>query len=387
MKTNEEIRCIFFSEFHPTAGPKLVYQVPADYLSKEEFDNIQVYIITKPKLTDKIITLNALGKKIIGCPICIEGRQYVRNALIFNLCLVVDDCVSAVKYENVIRKLAAYFTTLEVNFKFATQNSFLSNEETKPRISSVLEKIRDELNGIGTCCIPINDSTTINLQITPESSDPCPVKDHDVPILKPNCSLNVDWDLSTQQLMSSIDGFRHVLRIAVEADVDINFIKLGIENLIHLGLVQLITIFQYSNVYVTTPKISSLAENSASREECLRYVSKQDANPCFRDIFLLYCGLTAGTTVRDLCARYHPHSLGIDVRKLIQYGSMQGYIRRLHKYPVKLPNEGGSSFLRHLYRWFSGAHSYDEICTATGLSHQELDEKLDCDPSIVICWK
>ncbi|ELT87086.1 hypothetical protein CAPTEDRAFT_131156, partial [Capitella teleta] len=88
-----------------------------DYLSKEEFDNIQVYIITKPKLTDKIITLNALGKKIIGCPICIEGRQYVRNALIFNLCLVVDDCVSAVKYENVIRKLAAYFTTLEVNFK------------------------------------------------------------------------------------------------------------------------------------------------------------------------------------------------------------------------------------------------------------------------------
>jgi hypothetical protein len=38
------------------------------------------------------------------------------------------------------------------------------------------------------------------------------------------------------QLISCIDGFRHVSRIAADVDVDINFIKLGIENLVYVDL-------------------------------------------------------------------------------------------------------------------------------------------------------
>ena len=53
-------------------------------------------------------------------------------------------------------------------------------------------------------------------------------------------------------------------------------------------------------------------------------------------------------------------------RRLIQYGLMKGLVRRLHKYPVKLPNESGNSRHRHLYRWFNGCHSMDEICCETG---------------------
>ena len=53
-------------------------------------------------------------------------------------------------------------------------------------------------------------------------------------------------------------------------------------------------------------------------------------------------------------------------RKLIQYGLMAGLIRRLEKYPIKLTNETGSSRLRDHNRWFSGKHSYDEICSKTG---------------------
>ena len=36
--------------------------------------------------------------------------------------------------------------------------------------------------------------------------------------------------------------------------------------------------------------------------------------PHIKDVFMLYCGLTAGTTIRDLCARYNTHTLGIDER-------------------------------------------------------------------------
>ena len=36
--------------------------------------------------------------------------------------------------------------------------------------------------------------------------------------------------------------------------------------------------------------------------------------PLFRDVFQLYCGLSAGATVRDLCSRYNPSFLRIDER-------------------------------------------------------------------------
>ncbi|KAI1234373.1 hypothetical protein IHE44_0003418 [Lamprotornis superbus] len=51
------IECVFFSEFHPTLGPKITYQVPEDFISRELFDTIQVYVITKPELQNKLITV------------------------------------------------------------------------------------------------------------------------------------------------------------------------------------------------------------------------------------------------------------------------------------------------------------------------------------------
>ncbi|OXB73226.1 UNVERIFIED_CONTAM: hypothetical protein H355_016406 [Colinus virginianus] len=89
------IECVFFSEFHPTLGPKITYQVrggfrgsialergggaglggglngarvarirsppvpqvPEDFISRELFDTVQVYVITKPELQNKLITV------------------------------------------------------------------------------------------------------------------------------------------------------------------------------------------------------------------------------------------------------------------------------------------------------------------------------------------
>ena len=108
----------------------------------------------------------------------------------------------------------------------------------------------------------------------------------------------------------------------------------------------------------------------------------------FRDIFQLYCALGPGVTVKDICTRFNPHALKIDERKLIQFGLMKGLIRRLQKYPIKIPGDVTISVkLQQLYPWFNGRHSYDEICTKTGLSHQDLEERIEADPSIVVSWK
>lgn len=182
-------------------------------------------------------------------------------------------------------------------------------------------------------------------------------------------------------------------------------------------------------MYCTTPKVQSLIDDKSIQEECLNYVTKQGKkalrllkwghfSSCFllfiglfclvvsgqkraslRDVFQLYCGLSPGTTVRDLCSRYSQqlqrvdersgsHALSVPgntfndswrikpvghlltnvscvvfpFRRLIQFGLMKSLIRRLQKYPVKVIRDERS----RPPRLYTGCHSYDEICCKTG---------------------
>ncbi|XP_073888391.1 GATOR1 complex protein NPRL2 isoform X12 [Macaca fascicularis] len=152
----------------------------------------------------------------------------------------------------------------------------------------------------------------------------------------------------------------------------------------YYGVVTLVSILQYSNVYCPTPKVQDLVDDKSLQEACLSYVTKQGhKRASLRDVFQLYCSLSPGTTVRDLIGR-HPQQLQhVDERKLIQFGLMKNLIRRLQKYPVRVSREEQS----HPARLYTGCHSYDEICCKTGMSYHELDERLENDPNIIICWK
>lgn len=55
-----------------------------------------------------------MGKKLIGCPVCIEHKKYSRNALLFNLGLVCDARTNTCSLEPIVKKLSGYLTTLEV---------------------------------------------------------------------------------------------------------------------------------------------------------------------------------------------------------------------------------------------------------------------------------
>ncbi|XP_071082771.1 GATOR1 complex protein NPRL2-like [Haliotis cracherodii] len=379
------IKCIFFSEFHPTAGPKITYQVPEDFMSKEVFDSVHIYIITKPELQNRLITVNAWNLKIVGCPVCIDDPKYKRNALMFNLCFVFDKDSRTCNFGSVVKKLAAYFTQLEL------ESGFLFYEEKRQQIPKIITSILTDLNKYGNCAIPIRESCTIYLKVAPCISDPPLVQDYDVPILVRDREsvMGFPLDLTTQQILHYVDGYSHVARIAAEADVEINLVKACLQNLIHYTVIKLISIFQYSNVYTVTPEINSLFENSALQMECVQFVARKGHSlPAFRDVFMLYCSFSPGTTVKDICNRIGPHALKVDERKLVQFGLMNGLIRHLHKYPVKLPNEPGqSSRLQPFYQYFNGVHNSDEICCRHGISQLELDERMESDPSVVVCWK
>ncbi|KAF3856192.1 hypothetical protein F7725_016915 [Dissostichus mawsoni] len=343
------IECIFFSEFHPTLGPKIRYQVPEEYISRELFDTVQVYIITKPELQNKLITVTAMGKKLIGCPVCIEHKKYSRNALLFNLGLVCDAQTNTCALEPIVKKLSGYLTTLEL------ESGFISNEESKQKLLPIMSTLLEELNATGACTLPIDESNTIHLKLIQLRKDPPIVQEYDVPVFT-QCKdhfIKSQWDLTTQQILPYIDGFRHIQKISAEADVELNLVRIAVQNLLYYGVVTLVSIFQYSNVYCTTPKVQSLIDDKSIQEECLNYVTKQ------------------GTTVRDLCSRYSQQLQRVDERRLIQFGLMKTLIRRLQKYPVKV-NRDERSRLPRLF---------------TGISYQELDERLENDPNIVVCWK
>ncbi len=95
-------------------------------------------------------------------------------------------------------------------------------------------------------------------------------------------------------------------------------------------------------MYCTTPKVQSLIDDKSIQEECLSYVTKQgkygsrllttsvifsfyfviallyclsgQKRASLRDVFQLYCGLSPGTTVRDLCSRYSQQLQRVDER-------------------------------------------------------------------------
>lgn len=57
-------------EFHATLGSMITCQVPDNnYISKDVFDLINVYILPKRELERQILTVNTLGIKIVGYPV------------------------------------------------------------------------------------------------------------------------------------------------------------------------------------------------------------------------------------------------------------------------------------------------------------------------------
>ncbi|CAB0014560.1 unnamed protein product [Nesidiocoris tenuis] len=102
------IRCIFFCEFHPTTGPKISVQVPADFISKDTFEAVSVYLITKAQLLRSTLTVTFSGIKILGYPVRIENKKYPRNAYHFNICFVCDAWARTAQYETVVKKLSEF---------------------------------------------------------------------------------------------------------------------------------------------------------------------------------------------------------------------------------------------------------------------------------------
>ncbi|XP_023290819.1 GATOR complex protein NPRL2 isoform X2 [Orussus abietinus] len=378
------IRCIFLSEFHHIAGPKITCQVPENVVSKDIFDNVSVYIIPKAQLQRSTITVTMKDFKILGFPVKIDNKKYARNAFYFNLCFVCDAEARTVHYEPVVKKISDFLMALEI------ENGFLSASEDKSRLAEMLTQVMQDLN-IRKMCTLMEGTMTTHLKVVRLAPEPKPVLDHQVPIFLEGREVfrSDQWDLTTQQVLPYIDGFNHVARIAAEADVENNLVKSCVQNLVYYGVVTLIPIFQYSNVYATTPKLKKLADDSELQRKCIAYASKSRTQPAYlRDIYRMYASMTHGNSMRDLCQRLNPQTLRINERRLVQFGLIKGLIRRVYKYPIHISiGVNDDSRSNPIYKYFTGAYSLDEICCSTGQSTAQIEDIVERDPNVVMLWK
>ncbi|KYQ57322.1 Nitrogen permease regulator 2-like protein [Trachymyrmex zeteki] len=381
----DPIRCIFFAEFHHIAGPKITCQVPDNYISKDIFDNVSVYIIPKAQLQRSTITITLKDYKILGFPVKIDDKKYARNAFYFNLCFVCDANARTVHYEPVVKKMSDFLMALEV------ENCFLSASDDKTRLAEMLAQVMQDLN-LHKMCTLTEGTMTSHLKVVRLAPEPKPVLDHQVPIFLEDRDTfqNDQWDLTTQQVLPYIDGFNHVARIAAEADVENNLVKSCVQNLVYYGVVTLIPIFQYSNVYAVTPKLRKLPDDIKLQERCIAYASKLARQPAhFRDIYRMYSSMTYGVSMKDLCQRLNPQNLRINERRLVQFGLIEGLIRRVYNYPVLLPGASCSEEAKNnpIYKYFTGTYSLDEICCSTGQSAAQIEDIIERDPNVLMIWK
>ena len=165
--------------------------------------------------------------------------------------------------------------------------------------------------------------------------------------------------------------------------------------------------------------MSSFVADTETQEECARYVARLESGLPGEterriegaELVGLYCSFRQGQTLRGWCIEHAEVVIALDVRRLVSFGVVKGFLYRVHRYAVAVGKgeeeeqedwredreentvekisgvegeasrgwernhrkKGGSASLD---RFLDGTHSFDEICTALGISERELVARL-----------
>lgn len=194
--------------------------------------------------------------------------------------------------------------------------------------------------------VQINETNSIFVDLPPVGMTTVPiVEDHQVPvrIIDIDQFVDVDWDLTVQEIIPFVDGVNYVKRIsdftAARHQVNLELVRKAIQQLVHFEMVTMIDIFQYSNIYVPTSGVTELYDNKQMQEECCSHVQLRPASPkpTWAYILRLYCSLQRGVRLNRFCQDFKLIEKNVDPRKFVTFGLVNGLTRRVFKYPIVRP--------------------------------------------------
>jgi len=281
-------------------------------------------------------------------------------------------------------KLKYTFISFNVTYLLKIESEFLYNETTKARVQEIIEKVYEGLRKNGECVFSVDLTNKIYLKLLEQPVHPEEVREYQVPVFIQkieNMATN-NLDLTMRQIVSYIDGANYVKKISILADVKLELVKKCITELMILGWVTLIDIFQYSNVYTITKDIVNIIQDKNLQEKCIKAVAVNEEEPVhFKDIYALYCKLRPGLPLRHFCTQLKPRKYNINAIKFITFGCINGLIRRIHNYPICIdkPLEPIDQNLGNLLHYellllMDGKHCDDEICTKYSICYTKLEE-------------
>lgn len=276
------ILSIFYAAFHPTEGSKVYNQVPSGSVVPSfanndssalpeflfDFNSVKNYIIPKPQLCNRLVSLKVGERRLVGYPVHIYSNEYQRNFFSFNFVFVFDAQSDIGLYEMSVRRLARMFMALE------EQSKFLSTSRPVAFIDNILAQIFQDLNNYSECMVPIDESNSVNIKLFPMFPPPPTPNSYDVPISAVNLQNLIDenWDPTMEKIMPFIDGINSIRRIADLADADYYLTLQCIRHLIHYRCVVLTDLFQFSNIYAPTSDIALFLTDPSMFLECQAYV-------------------------------------------------------------------------------------------------------------------
>ena len=200
----------------------------------------------------------------------LNEKKYERKSYQFNFGLIVtydqfQDQNKRQVYEQIIRKIAAHLTIMEVDHEMLwipKRKKYLNDF-----VQILFDKVNDPLTlQQGSFCIPLDFQNSFTFQFQPKNEKPPEVRDFDVPIFL-NSETEIGYqktvdqtsDILQKKINNLIDGRKHVKRIANEANMDLEIVRMCIQHLLFYKVISLIDLFQYTNVYAATDEITKLA--------------------------------------------------------------------------------------------------------------------------------
>ncbi|GAW11371.1 hypothetical protein ANO14919_007150 [Xylariales sp. No.14919] len=376
--------CIVATEFTPHLKPPLV-----------DFDIVQEYIIPRKAFFNRFVTVNTPDGKhsILGFPVSIPHERYHRNEFIFNFGLVIESDVDQIPYERLVCRLAVTFAEMERQNGYLSSEGQV--DDGRRPIESLLEIVKEDLNNYGECMIPVDEGNTINMKLFPYHAPPPPVHGWHVPVPKTKFSEIVDstWDLTLQRIIPHVDGVNDVRRIAWLADVSLPLTQCALQHLLYYDTILLLDMFFFGSCYALRPGVHDFVSNRANLvDECAAYVSisppsnvenmtsstaslnisgmssnrhHSAADPSttprphveipsrpttsstislsstkvsYYQLIKLMTTFCVGRSVMEW-VRLHQEAgfdvlRHVDVRRLVQFGVIKGFLYRVHKYAV-----------------------------------------------------
>ena len=262
--------------------------------------------------------------------------------------------------------------------------------------------------------------------------------------MKHMMQVNNMLSLTLQSVIRFIDGTNTIQFIANQANVDVKLVLNAVLLLVFYDIVNIIDIFQYSNFYMLTSSFKDFAANMRLRAKCAQFIyipqvelkGLEDTDSPQRDgktkkllsykVISLYNKLHLASNVSEFLHQITENeqqclansmtmeglqgsdylsnsmvagtkgsfNLGgkanlvlsnvVNVRNLISFGIIHGFLRRIHKYaicerdfPIVGCDPEESKLNKKIRPLLNGLNTFDQICSGAKMSVKDVEKYLN----------